>query len=88
MELNEELLSVITITDTGCGIPDEDHEKIFQESYSKNKIDDDASHLGLGLTIVDNIVKDHQGEIRVFSKENNNTRFEIRFKSSPVAVIG
>jgi PAS domain S-box-containing protein len=66
---NEALISVI---DTGVGIPDENLSKIF-EPYFTTK----AAGSGLGLTLVFKIIREHQGEIAVKSREGEGTSFTI-----------
>jgi PAS domain S-box-containing protein len=63
---------LITIADTGIGIPPENLSKIF-EPYFTTK----AAGSGLGLTLVYKIVKEHKGEIAVKSKVGEGTRFII-----------
>jgi PAS domain S-box-containing protein len=63
---------LITIADTGLGIPPENLSKIF-EPYFTTK----ATGSGLGLTLVYKIVKEHKGEIAVKSKVGEGTRFII-----------
>jgi two-component system nitrogen regulation sensor histidine kinase NtrY len=50
----------IDITDEGCGIADEDVPKLFEPDFSRKK-----KKSGLGLAIVQRIIKDHSGSIRV-----------------------
>jgi two-component system phosphate regulon sensor histidine kinase PhoR len=58
----------ITITDTGIGVPEEDLDKIFQVfergKYARKNID---GSLGLGLSLVKQIVEDHYGDINLTS---------------------
>ena len=69
-----------SISDTGCGIADENLTKIFQRLYQVN----DFSHeyagagLGLGLSISKEIVALHHGEIEVESSLGEGTTFYIR----------
>jgi signal transduction histidine kinase len=63
----------IRVSDTGCGIPAEKLEKIF-EPYFTTK----ANGTGLGLTMVYKIVKEHKGDISVRSREGEGTVFVIR----------
>ncbi len=65
---------VLSVSDTGGGIPKEDLDRIFEPFYTKKVMG--RSGTGLGLTIVWNVVKDHQGYIDVHSDENGTT-FEI-----------
>jgi PAS domain S-box-containing protein len=62
----------IVLCDTGIGISEENLAKIF-EPYFTTKPDG----TGLGLTLVFKIIKEHQGEISVDSKEGEGTLFEI-----------
>ncbi|MBF0506782.1 MAG: GHKL domain-containing protein [Nitrospirae bacterium] len=62
----------IILSDTGKGMPAEVADKIFEPFYStKDK------GTGLGLAIVFNIIKRHDGEIRVESEEGKGTTFFI-----------
>ncbi len=63
---------IIKITDTGRGIPKDALEKIFEPFYTtKDK------GTGLGLAIVFNIIKKHNGKIKVESEVNIGTTFTI-----------
>ena len=64
---------LFSISDTGCGIKDENLAKIF-EPYFTTK----ATGTGLGLTNVYKIVKEHSGDISVESKVGKGTTFFIR----------
>ena len=66
---NEAVLSII---DTGAGIPDKILSKIF-EPYFTTK--DRGS--GLGLTLVFKIIREHRGDINVASKEGEGSCFTI-----------
>ncbi len=63
---------VITVSDTGSGIKKEDLPDIF-EPYFTTKL----SGIGLGLAIVQNIVKAHHGEVGVKSEPGRGTVFTI-----------
>ncbi|MBM3254156.1 MAG: hypothetical protein FJZ16_07880 [Candidatus Omnitrophica bacterium] len=62
----------ITITDTGCGIPDKDLPHIFEPFYSTKE-----AGTGLGLSIVYNIIKEHKGSLRVESSKLAGAKFII-----------
>lgn len=62
----------IDFTDSGVGIAPESLGKIF-EPYHTTK----TRGTGLGLMIVERIVKEHGGEIEVSSKKGEGTRFRI-----------
>jgi two-component system NtrC family sensor kinase len=64
---------VFIFSDTGCGIPKEHIEKIFEPFYTTKQVGDGT---GLGLSIVYSIIKDHNGKITVES-EPGKTEFKI-----------
>ena len=64
----------VEIADNGCGIAADDIKKIFEPFYSTK-----ANGTGLGLAVSYGIVKNHQGDIRVFSVPGKSTRFTIEF---------
>jgi PAS domain S-box-containing protein len=66
----------IKITDSGCGIPEENISRIF-DPYFTTKIRDNKKGSGLGLSISHSIIKNHGGKINVFSKIESGTTFEI-----------
>ncbi|NPU83235.1 MAG: PAS domain S-box protein [Syntrophaceae bacterium] len=68
---------VLTVSDTGKGIPAKDIDKIFEPFYSKKVMG--RSGTGLGLAIVWGTVKDHGGYIDVKSKEGVGTTFTLYF---------
>lgn len=70
-------LATLTVSDNGCGIPDEDKPRLFEPYFSTKK-----SGTGLGLAIVSTIVSDHNGYIRVRDNEPQGTRFIVEL---PVA---
>ena len=67
----------LEVSDNGCGIPDEDKGRLFEPYYSTKK-----SGTGLGLTIVNAIVADHNGYIRVRDNEPKGTTFLIELPVS------
>jgi two-component system nitrogen regulation sensor histidine kinase NtrY len=62
----------LEISDDGCGIPDEDKERLFEPYFSTRK-----SGTGLGLTIVNAIISDHNGYIRIRDNKPKGTTFII-----------
>ncbi|MBF0103204.1 MAG: response regulator, partial [Desulfobacterales bacterium] len=69
---------VLVISDTGHGISKTDLERIFEPFYSKKIMGRSGS--GLGLTIVWNTVKDHDGYINIVTDTQDGTAFELYFK--------
>jgi PAS domain S-box-containing protein len=67
---------VVTVADNGKGIEKENLDHIFEPFYTKKKMG--MSGTGLGLTVVWNAVKDHEGRITVESGDQG-TSFTIYF---------
>jgi two-component system OmpR family sensor kinase len=69
----------IIVRDTGPGIPAEDLPFIFERFYraEKSRTRTRTSGFGLGLSIVQWIVENHGGTIKVESKEGQGTTFAI-----------
>jgi two-component system nitrogen regulation sensor histidine kinase NtrY len=62
----------LEVSDDGCGIHDEDKRRLFEPYFSTRK-----SGTGLGLTIVNAIISDHNGYIRVRDNKPKGTTFLI-----------
>ena len=63
---------VITLGDNGCGIPNANLDRVFEPFFTTK------SHgLGLGLMNTRNIVREHNGTIKVNSKMGSGTTFVI-----------
>ncbi|MBZ4649535.1 MAG: sensor histidine kinase [Thermosipho sp. (in: Bacteria)] len=77
VEKKEENLSII-IEDNGIGISQEDKEKIFEKFYRGDRsLTYEVPGTGLGLTIVQEIIKLHGGKINVNSTLGEGTTFEL-----------
>ena len=74
--------TVISVTDTGCGIPEEHLPRIFDRFY---RVDPSRSSegTGLGLALVKSIVDLHGGSVAVRSQTNRGTSVTLRFPNSP-----
>ena len=80
---NEGDFALLTIQDTGIGIPEEDLPLIFNRFYRVDKARTrDEGGSGLGLSICRQIAEAHKGKIEVESKLGVGTRFKIRLPSS------
>jgi len=63
----------ITVADEGCGIPEQDKEKIFSPFFTTKK-----HGTGLGLCISKRIIEEHtDGSLSLKSKEGKGTSFKI-----------
>ena len=80
---NEGDFALLTIQDTGIGIPEEDLPLIFNRFYRVDKARTrDEGGSGLGLSICRQIAEAHKGKIEVESKLGIGTRFKIRLPNS------
>ncbi|MNX67628.1 Sensor protein SrrB [compost metagenome] len=67
------------VEDTGCGIPPERLERIFDRFYRVDAARGrERGGAGLGLAIAQAIVRAHGGEIAVESVVGQGTRFAVR----------
>lgn len=74
---------VITIEDTGKGIPENELANIFERFYRVEKSRSrEHGGTGLGLAIVKQLVEIQGGRIEVFSQVGRGTRFELSFPIS------
>lgn len=64
----------ISIEDNGTGMPDEVREKIFEPFFTTKEVGEGT---GLGMSIVYNTIKKHQGEIKVESRMGAGTKFTL-----------
>lgn len=75
--------SVLSVSDTGIGIPSEDLERVFQRFYRVNKSHSkEIGGTGLGLSIVKHGAAYHDAEIRVESRLGEGTRISVIFPSA------
>jgi PAS domain S-box-containing protein len=72
--------AVLTVSDTGIGIPVEEQEQLFQRFFRSSTAQARAIQgTGLGLSIVGAIVAAHGGRIDVRSAHLEGTTFTVRF---------
>jgi signal transduction histidine kinase len=65
----------VCITDTGCGIPFHEHEKVFDKFFRGEAIPEEARGAGLGLAITKSLVELHGGRIWLESTPGKGSRF-------------
>jgi len=62
----------LSLTDTGCGIPQENIKKLFEPLFTTK-----ARGIGLGLPIAKNLVEINGGKVEVESKEGKGSTFTV-----------
>jgi PAS domain S-box-containing protein len=72
---------VITVSDTGIGIPPQILDRIFDPFFTTKEV---GKGMGLGLSIVTSIVKSHGGFIDVFSELGSGTQFKVFLPAAEV----
>lgn len=79
----------ITVADTGMGIPQKDHERIFEKFY---RVDDPRiakiPGTGLGLAIVKETVRLHSGAVFVTSAPEKGSTFTMLLPAIPIDQSG
>ncbi|MGD0631298.1 MAG: ATP-binding protein [Terracidiphilus sp.] len=66
--------ALVEVADTGCGIPPYLIERVFEAGFSAN-----GDTPGLGLAVCKRLMNSHGGEIRVSSRVNCGTTFQLEF---------
>ena len=75
-----------TVEDNGIGIADKDQKKIFRRFFQVDRrLARQAGGVGLGLSIVEYIVKAHQGEVSVASSPGAGSKFSVFLTQSSSA---
>lgn len=74
--MNREKQIIVTFRDDGCGISPENRGKIFDPFFTNKDV---GKGMGLGLSIVYQIIERHQIEVAVDSEEGQFTEFQLSF---------
>jgi len=83
-EINKGEYVVLSVADDGTGISPEDLDRIFEPFYTKKKMG--RSGTGLGLSVVWNVMQDHNGYIDVKTGEQG-TAFDLYFPITRDALL-
>jgi len=71
---------ILTIKDTGIGIPKEDQKKLFKFLFrGKNATNQLITGSGVGMLLTYRLIKNHEGKISFSSTENVGTTFQLSF---------
>ena len=74
----------ISVADNGQGVPEEERKNIFQKFYRIGSEETRRTKgTGLGLFIVDQVVKAHKGSIEVLPNQPTGTIFRITLPAGP-----
>lgn len=76
------LYNSIIITDNGCGIAPQDLPHVFERFYHGKNSGGDS--VGIGLALAKAVFENENASISVESRENEGTKFEIRFYKSVI----
>jgi PAS domain S-box-containing protein len=74
LEAKEGPYIVITVSDTGVGIPKEILDRIFEPFFTTKDV---GKGTGLGLSTVLGIIKSHGGFVNVYSEPGSDTSFKV-----------
>jgi DNA-binding LacI/PurR family transcriptional regulator/signal transduction histidine kinase/ActR/RegA family two-component response regulator len=69
---------VLSVSDTGCGIPAAEVERVFEPFFSRKRLGDQSGS-GLGLAIVYGTAKEHDGFVDLASQVGVGTTFSLYF---------
>jgi two-component system, NtrC family, sensor kinase len=78
----------IEVGDSGCGIPAEDLDHIFDPFYTTKHESEEREGTGLGLAIVHQIIREHGGYIEVQSEVGRGTTFYLNLPVLKKAALG
>ncbi|MGD0281597.1 MAG: ATP-binding protein [Dissulfurispiraceae bacterium] len=76
---NKEKIVRIAVADSGCGISEEDKQRVFDPFYTTKR---KSGGTGLGLSVVKGIIEKHRGSIRIESEPGKGTNVIIELPYS------
>jgi signal transduction histidine kinase/ActR/RegA family two-component response regulator len=75
---SEGTFAVLSVADTGCGIPKEVQDRIFEPFYTTKGLEG----TGLGLSVIYGIIQEHEGGVQLTSQPGRGTTFHIFLPAS------
>ncbi|MFI5955024.1 PAS domain S-box protein [Cryptosporangium sp. NPDC051539] len=80
---------VVTIRDTGIGVPDDEQDRLFDRFFkSSNAMDEAIQGTGLGLSIAKTIVERHGGRISAVSAVGEGTTMTVTLPAHSTVPVG
>ncbi|MDQ7814311.1 MAG: PAS domain-containing sensor histidine kinase [Patescibacteria group bacterium] len=73
---------LISVKDTGCGIPKKDQEKIFKKMFRAENVKSKIDGTGFGLYLLKSVVEMAGGKVWFESQENKGTTFFVELPYS------
>ena len=75
----------LVVSDRGIGMTAEEQRQAFDKFYRANQsLDSETSGVGLGLSIVQFIVRAHRGEVTIDSQPGEGSAFTVSLPLSPI----
>ncbi|TVM17887.1 PAS domain-containing sensor histidine kinase [Oceanidesulfovibrio indonesiensis] len=75
----------LEVSDTGCGIPMKNKDKLFEPFFTTKPV---GKGIGVGLSTCYNIVRGHKGEITVDSQVGKGSKFIVTLPTNPDEING
>lgn len=72
---------LVTVSDNGPGIAANEINQVFDPFYTTKGV---GEGIGIGLSIVDNIIRDFGGSIHVYNRDEGGACFEIRLRRAEI----
>jgi two-component system, OmpR family, sensor histidine kinase BaeS len=78
----QDRLATVVVEDTGKGIPSEDIEHVFDRFWRGPEVGQTTTGSGVGLAVVQELVRAHNGDVSVTSEDGRGARFVVTFPSA------
>jgi PAS domain S-box-containing protein len=69
----------VAVGDQGCGIPEDELDKVFERFYRGSNNNPGSTGTGLGLSIVQELMAQHRGKVTVKSRVGEGSVFALQF---------
>ena len=68
----------VDVSDRGPGVPQAEREQIFEPFYRSSQASESSGGVGLGLSLVRSIARQHGGSVQCLPREGGGARFVVR----------